>query len=826
MRVRSFFFILIGLAAGFLLWEGGWRPYVKSVVERLQGREADTTRSSPVFYTLDGKWMWFSVPPGEDYIQFVLNANMASATHPQDDTVWSYSVEYRVLNSAGEVLDEREYFFRTRYTEYVDVNTNEPIDSHYYLDANMQPLGSQSLRINFADYTTSGEDVAAIQIRPKKLPEPLLSLSFRAYISSEIDDSQLRYQWRRLSQKSKAYLAQHNVYDFDLLTEQEKMNLLKNMTQKLAPRGVQGVDYQQKILYQDNESVPIEDLKRVRSGFTLFRGQHGFAALPAQRGIVTIELIPFSSTPESETIPDTLLRQYGPSIEQKREWTISSHDLVQESDQDWLGGSLEIIPGYDTQVRIFFRGEGVPEYEITPENNYLTTYRLHSQQSLNYAVYASDDRSPFRVDIRLPYRAEGELLSEAGAKVECRFLDSNNKRVEQTTLTVVAEPSLFDHINGEEAFPSISDPMSFYFSLPPSVAAVELASTNPVLVACYNRPARLKNYTIVPDDYIPFAASGSPRRNWFYLHPQNREDLMRAQEIGLIQYQPRPPTRNEEILSGNYEWESFQPVTSWRGRQLLVPAQATEIRRIESLPSVYQNVPVRQRIQRTFVSPLQERFIQPTLMVLPEGGEAVPFALELDGEIVLETTVVNQREQLVLPEIATGEHTIQIRTSAAASFLLNSCALVDRAIYMKRLVVRVDEQPLDFMYTKQTRAEETVSIRWFSPAGAVSHSVLHIALDKVAHRSMWPFSSWTFTDRLFEIHPQQGVASIVLDSRTESCDQGQAFFFPLGEDVPPGSYRIRVTKQSGPTGYILLSRLQIGRQEQRTFFIETEDEYE
>jgi hypothetical protein len=141
--------------------------------------------------------------------------------------------------------------------------------------------------------------------------------------------------------------------------------------------------------------------------------------------------------------------------------------------------------------------------------------------------------------------------------------------------------------------------------------------------------------------------------------------------------------------------------------------------------------------------------------------------------------------------------------------------------WVKRLGIVVEKgEGLTFDYEKVAAEEELLALTLFRAHGVLERSSVRVRLAGAPARGPGPFSTWTFRDRVYDVRPAEGDPVPVLGARDESVDPGQPFYFPLGNDLPPGRYRFTVDLERGPGGYLVLTRSIPGAYERRDFFEE------
>src|SRR5262249_10817713 len=125
-----------------------------------------------------------------------------------------------------------------------------------------------------------------------------------------------------------------------------------------------------------------------------------------------------------------------------------------------------------------------------------------------------------------------------------------------------------------------------------------------------------------------------------------------------------------------------------------------------------------------------------------------------------------------------------------------------------------------FDYEKLSPEDETLCLRLFRAFGTAGRTVVRVRLESAPDAAAGPHAGWTFRDRRYDLGPAAGDAVPVLGPPRGEGDPGPAFFFPRGNGLARGKYRVRLDLEEGPGGYVCLSRVAPGAYERRDFFIE------
>src|SRR5262249_47340261 len=142
-----------------------------------------------------------------------------------EDVHWFYSLRYQLLDSQDQVLLDRVYHLRTRLTEFDDDETRQAVTGAYYLGHDVIPAAGRTVLVSLAELRGPA---ARLRVRLEGAQDPLTGAVVRVYFNEETPPFKLRYLWNRLYEDRQLRMARGNVYSVDLLSDDEKRNLLLN----------------------------------------------------------------------------------------------------------------------------------------------------------------------------------------------------------------------------------------------------------------------------------------------------------------------------------------------------------------------------------------------------------------------------------------------------------------------------------------------------------------------------------------------------------------------------------------------------------------------
>jgi hypothetical protein len=824
--------LILGLIAGVVWREGWWQRSVSSPNSSKDWRlrRVNEATLSAVDLLDQTKWLVYTLPPGQPLVRVVTNASvpqsLVTATPTEE---WSYTLHYQVLSRTGKILLDQQYVHRTRLTTYIDVQTGELFTGRFYLYGQLVPADGKVVVLNLQGLL---EEATQLRLRVATASSPIVDLVARVYSQELATVQKLSGVWQRLSVKQQRILARGNLYPPELLSDAEKRNVLRQRWSTIAPEGIPEVNYARRDLYAFKD---IEDEEKIRdpllpAGLLVSPSSYGVIVIPEGGGHLRFVFDPLPWKPRDTTDRKVEVRWYGRGLALRQTFTLLWDEKGNTLSDFIPGGLIEIIPQQSLIVRVFLTTEG-KEQEVTPEPVAARTYRADAESPVDYEIlHEQQHPTPFRLSLRSPLGSlDGKTpppetsVSLSPSSVRYELLDAKNIVLQQGTLNSSTVPSLYDRILTTVEGVPVTEPTQYYFSLPRTVARVRLRALHGlVLVAAANRPPTLTREIQIPEEFYSFADS-TTQPGWFTLWPVGDEQLLLNNRVLFVAVQPRPPENDPEVVAGRYQWEDYQPSGNWRARHLLTPAEPAAIRRTQTLPVLFDEIPVGREQVVEFVAPVGQHELTPTLLYVRPQGASQPVALRalVDGQVRRDILVDGHASEIQLPPLSNGQHRVTVLGPGDGHAFLNYLPSEGTSpTVLVRTALRFDSTSLSFDYEKRTSEDEILSLRLYTPHQTKDRTRVRVRIDGPPTTGTGPYLGWTFRDRRYDIRPATGAPVPVLRTNAEFVTTGQFLAIPLGDDLRPGLYRIQMDIEQGPGGYVIFSKITPGVAEQRSVFLE------
>lgn len=793
-----------------------WEQWLQRYRIRVEG--LDTAKPSLAYLMDTQRWLQFEIPGRAPQIKVISNATRpGSLAGFSPDTEWSYAIAYELTDEKRQPICEGVYHFRSRLDLYTNRLDGVVSTANFFLLPNLAPLNSRIMMINMNDPKIDGR-AKYLRLRCQNKDADLQDVVLRVYFRSEVPERKLGYQWNRLSKDQKQDLAQGNVYSFEGLSENERLNLLRFHWSGAAPEGIAGRDYQKRTLFVRQDLEGAEAIPQSNPvGLPVASGQWGTIPLPAEAGMLRLL---FASPSVDPTPAHKLsLRQFGigpnQAATQEVVWASNSTQLELTN----RAGLIELQTTQPEIVRAYL-ATATQTNEITPEPSLVMAYPCEPGESVVYAVlHTGGEPALFRLDVRAP--SPGIRDSTPPPGVQISFLSDQGKTIWEKRIDLIQPISRYDRLQIPGGYTNVTDPASHLFVLPESIHSVRATAVGSrVLLNAYNRPAGLTKKYRVPLDYYPSQRMDPEQPAWFFLRCPDHEQRALSNRINRVWIQVRPATDDPLVLSGVYEWESFLPRESFRGRNVMLPLAHPPPERMSSLNTLFTPLQLHTRHQIQLAPLPGFAQIRPSIVVHNPSALPSMVSVVVDGCESAWDMAGHSVHEFKLGPLIPGEHEIRVKAPAPITAMINHAATQTSNLWRKRFCVEAESRAYTFAFDKRSPTNEVLVLRIFFPEGRNQPCLVGARLKPPPTRSLGPFDSLTLFRRTWEVQPAGGEPAFVLGAPNQRVDTGQPVFFPLGSDLPPGQYELEISFTQVDRHLFTLSRTTPGEYESRSITIE------
>jgi hypothetical protein len=805
MRMHNSKWLLAaGLLAGAVLAYRS-RSEVEQWIRRHQFRldGFEQVQPSEIYLLETNRWLEFDIPLDAPIARLVSNASISPAQRAVPGTQWPYAIEYQLRG--GQTNLSGVYHFKGEQVAFVDKQSGKPAAVNTYLDHRLAPLSGRQWMLNIRDPAVT--DARVLRLRLHASHPELLEVGVRVYFRTAVPERKITYLWDRLSDDQKRDLARGNVYSFEGLNANEKYCLLRYHWEVGSPAGIPGRDFERHSLYVRDDSERLQEIRDwVPAGLAVDREHFGVLPITNAAGGCQLQLVDYAAAAMPQTVSSTFL------------WHGQQQQRIETNQLTWSGstetespfngdGLMQISSSRPVYVRAFQADSGRTN-EITPEPDHLLTFTCSPTNTVEYSVdHIGQEPTFFRIDIRRSLPAAGEGVTPAGA-VQCALLAGDGSVLQASEVMLTNAFSPFDWLVTNNGLANITVPQSLCFIFPPAVRGLRIAAPDEtVFVNAYSRPYRLVKRVRVPEDYSPARTTAPEQPSWFTVRPRDYLDRREAGQASIVRVQTHPPVYDPLVQSGQYEWDSFLPATESRGQMILLPPTDGQPARADSLAFSYFPVTIGGEQRVRFRGQPWQSQVEPSLVLVFTNGIAGPATVTVDGQVLLDNRLEAPVTAVRLGSLPTGEHTLTIASGGSVSAYLNYLDSSADAAYLQRFCTLASSNALTFPYQKREADAEVLVLRIFSPlASGPQPFDVHVKLKGEPQRSLGPHSELTFLNREAQVTPGPVGRTWLVAGATAQLDDGQAVFFPVGPDLPPGQYELEVKIAAASPRWISLSR--------------------
>lgn len=777
-------------------------------------RQAQVNRQDTLLslaYALgDAQWLDFQLPQATKRLRLITNTVIPASSAEELDLL-EYSIQYQLYNGdTGQILYDGVYFFHTKLTLNVDLPKASQQATAFFPDPDTLPTDGRLMQLDLEGLDDKVLD-RRIRFKKKSLSEPGSAILARLYALQQSALQKGQTDWARLQRKKREKLARGNVYPYDLLTSVEINNILQSRWVPVGPSGIPGQDYTVEKMYirQELTDNPLAPAPLPPAHIA---GPDTLVTLPIPEEGRNL-LIHFKRRTNELSEGKIQLRWYGRQAHENLSWRVPLQDFEEEITQHFDGGLLE----FDSSVPVsisFFDGDNNLQ-ELVPQPMLTRMYPLDGPAPLSFRIrHIEGMPTPLRMTLR---SFSSEALPE-NLELQYALLDKDGALRSENTIKLRFTRTRYDAVLASEQPLTLSEPVVLFLEAAPDITEIQFTGPPGLLVSVANRPPAYRREILVPESSY-YAGEIRTAPSWFSYPPQSNEFQADSPESVLVRLQHKPPSRNVELLEGEFYWKGFRPEGAWQGYSLLTPKNLPTSTRKEALGSTFREIFPEKPLQATFSAFGSISLIKPRLAFIREEGEPLEISLSLDGMDWLHREIIGKRGIISLPPLPSGPHRINLSVSQTARFFLSNIE-GDGKSWLLRQVYRLPEKGLKFKISKQ-QPRELLSFFYTTEQQSSERTRLQVdLLGEKTSSSPAPLNGLTLQKRLYDIRTGDQPPLPIMTDDNQSTDAGQRFFLPLEEDLPEGEYLIRISPERPQNGFIAINRVLPGSYDWGYFFKE------
>lgn len=765
----------------------------------------EEAEQSTVFWLESADWLRFSLAENTPTLRILSHLQM-QPEQDADESLVRYALDYRVLARDGEVLTSGRYHYKAVTLPPRPLTDGREFPARFYDDPTLVASAPENLFVDLSALTGA----VTLELRAAYLPEPRNRVGVQVTGRETRSREEVRRLWPRLKPETRDRLLRPHVYPPHLVSSFEIENALQLRWVPLGPEGVAGDDFASDYLYTLSvpPAPPAEAEQALPPG--LYADPNKWVTLPVDYdGSYRLEIQ--SADPLVTDVNVSLAHQRNQDLETRQQLLTGTAPRL-----TWTGdlepGLLQLIPSAPVTVRLFDVSTGA---DVTPDKRYLQAHPVAADQPVRFALDPdSAEPQPVRLDVRTfshPQRAGSG--SDPRVRLEIRAADGTVLQSFEQSITPA--PSFYQRFSQQAPDSGVSEGQSLFLEASPGAAEVAVISNTPVLVTGYTRLASLPLVRALPESRRPWQSYGDRVPSWFLMNPVATEAS--GQGPVSLQWFFQPIERNEALLSGQYDWQGLDIQGSSLQRDVLFPHQLSGPLRDTAVGSVFRALPGGP-VSLELVPPSPGLPFRPELIYQRTGAQPTTITVLKDGAVWLRRGIAGRTGRFSLPVVAPGQYRIEVQGDG--QWFLNHNRPPVGTGYLQRSVYSLDGAGLTFELDK-TEAREVVNFDVVAPPGVDRFAVeVAVAADR---RATGLLTDYSVLKRRFELEVQERT-TLVLGTQSQPAAAPMSVALPLGEDMPPGRYRISV-RADRAGGLVSAYTVREGQRQTYRFFRRSLDGY-
>jgi len=764
----------------------------------------DEADQETVFWLDSERWIRFRLTDNASTLRILAHLQLLPEQADTEENPL-YGFAYRLLDASGEEIHSSEHYFRAAVLPPRTLDDGREFPARFYDDSNRVASAGENLFFRLGE----AESAVALEIRAVNKPVPENRVGVQVSYEETRQREDASRLWPRLAPETRQRLLRSHAYPPHLVSSSEIENALMSRWMPLRPEEVSGADFLSDYLY--TLEVPPPPPKGANDVLPsgLYADQSHWVTVPIhEQGNYRIEIEPV----------DTGVTDFTVNVGHQRNADLEVWQSVLNGKPPilvWTGklgpGLLQVIPNVPVVVRLFDGDTGV---EQTPDANYLRADEVSAGTPVGFKLDpGNNSEQPVRLDLRTFVHPE---RPDSGPEptIELRVKDRHGAVLKQFRKSINPPVSYYQRFSGELPGSRVSEAEHLFLHVPESAAELMVVSDTPVLVTGYARLNELPLVRNLPDERRPWQDRSNRMPSWFLMKPM--ESSAPAQRVAL-QWFFQPIERNPAIASGRYDWQALEPSRTSPLREVLFPHQLTGPLRQAAVGSVYRAL-TGQPLTLELVAPGRDIPFRPELIYRRTDPAPETVTIRRNGEVWLRRGIAGRTGRFSLPVVDAGRYTVEVE--ASGQWYLNHNRPPEGKGYLQRSFYTLGSSGQEFVLDK-VAPREVVNLDVVAPQGSESLTITVRVVN--AARSKGLLTDYSFLERRYEIQVNERK-TLLLGTQSDTWASPITVGVPLGDDLPPGRYRISVT--AGTSGGLVSAyTVREGKSQSFRFFRRSLDGY-
>lgn len=723
-----------------------------------------------VFSLAEGNPLHFRLPARANRLRFLVNAasngDTASPGPPQEAIFF-----YKILNARGEVLAEKKLSAVFSDAVQSTARTQRFRDETRYLGADGKRIhGDLDYFVDVANLP----EAKSVELGIVDMGPDIDWLAVRVGFRVHREKHEAEKQWLRLSANKQETLAAASIIPKDLLYPEQKQALLAHAWERIGPQGVNGEDYQERVIYRI-ERPEVEEpynVANVEAGVYI-DATHWYSQRIDTQGT---ELVITSSQVPEQRVDITVYERSGkwPDV-QRRQFTyeiLQGQPLRWKSERDVYG--VVIKSEHEAYVNQVMNAQ-----ETVPSLDGVKVWRVDESRKLRYAIaHIGAHATPLRLDMRMSSPDQGAQL---------RVLGSGAQETIEWTCSFNAQPaSPLHRLLPFEATQQVTAAQACFMEIPPAITEIELASDNTVWVNAYSRPPRLPYHKTLAEN-----ETAAAMRAWHTFLPVARQPLLmstggaEASDSLVSVKLPMFDDFQENTVSDDVR-EDLSPHDGQAIAQRVYLPRDPNQAMSQGLASLafYPLRPGKNDV--VLVSDRAKQRIRPEVLLLNARQTPSRVQLQLPSQKIFSRDVLAGAIRFFLPEMNPGAHQISVTTDATHVYINAIAQSADSGVALiPRIAWQLSTAEQQFSFEKDTE-QEYISVELLRPSPGAEP--LQVGIQMTHAQRLYPAREYTFASRQIQVMPLPGDEAGWIEHRHPAhLQRYSTVVFPVGADIQNGT---------------------------------------